>query len=360
MENANKTRTVRILRIVMPIVGIIIAIVIAPLDLVPSWIAPLPDTVQEQVDDAVDQGLDGIIVYVDQAGQPPAFYTAGWKDKIAQVPADAQSLFRIASISKLYIATSVAKLANDGVLSLDDTLADLLPDLAGRIENAEQITLRMMVQHRSGMPNFTDSGGWDWFTSWTDINEALELVLDQPADFEPDARYSYSNTNYLLIGRILDNALGYSHHQYIDEEILAPLGLTNTYSLLSQVAYDNVMSGYWYGYDDDLRQVDHVIPGGSMIATAEDVGVFLRALNDGSLLDDEEQAIYSSIYAYEHTGWVPGYFSIARYHPDIDAVVIQFVSTTGGETWGMADVVGGKATAISNIIYGRIVRILRQ
>jgi len=344
----------------MPIVAITIAIVIAPLDLVPAWIAPLPDTVQEQVDDAVDQGLDGIIVYVDQAGEDPAFYTAGWKNKLTQEPADPYALFKIGSISKLYIATAVAKLVNSGSLSLNETLADYLPELVGRIEYADQITLRMMVQHRSGIPNFTDDEAWDWFTSQTHINKALELVLDEPADFEPDARYSYSNTNYLLIGRILDNVLGYSHHQYIDEEILAPLGLTNTYSLLSQVKYDDVVSGYWYEYDDDLRQLDHVIPGGSMIATAQDVGIFLRALNDGSLLNDDEQAIYSSIYEYDHAGWVPGYHSIARYHEDIDTVVVQFVNTTGGDTWGIANVTGGKATAISNIIYNRIVRILHR
>ena len=360
MNNLNKSRIVRILRIIGPIAGLISIIVIPPLDLVPAWIAPLPDTVQEQVDDAVDQGLDGIIVYVDQGGQPAAFYAAGWKNKLTQEPADPRALFKIGSISKLYIATAVAKLVNSGRLSLDETLADYLPELVGRIEYADQITLRMMVQHRSGIPNFTDDEAWDWFTTQTDINKALELVLEEPADFEPDARYSYSNTNYLLIGRILDNTLGYSHHQYIAEEILAPLGLTNTYSLLSQVEYDDVVSGYWYEYDDDLRQLDHLIPGGSMIATAEDVGIFLRALNDGSLLTDDEQAIYSSIYEYDHDGWVPGYHSMARYHEDIDTVVVQFVSTTGGETWGMANIIGGKATAISNIVYNRIVRILRR
>ncbi len=360
MENLNKTRIVRVLRIIMPIVGIIIAIVIAPLDLVPPWIAPLPDTVQEQVDDAVDLGLDGIIVYVDQAGQPPAFYAAGWKNKLTQEPADPHALFKIASISKLYIATAVAKLVNNGTLSLDETLADYLPELVGRIENADQITLRMMVQHRSGIPNFTDHPDYDWFTSQTDIDSELALALDEPADFEPDARYRYSNTNYLLIGRILDKELGYSHHRYIESEILSPLGLTNTYSLLSEVAFEDVVSGYWYEYDDDLRELDHIAPGGSMIATAQDVGIFLRALNDGSLLNDDEQAIYSSIYEYEHDGWVPGYHSIARYHEDIDTVVVQFVSTTGGETWGTANIIGGKATAISNIVYNRIVRILRK
>jgi CubicO group peptidase (beta-lactamase class C family) len=350
-----KKRVVRILRIIMPIVGITIAIVVAPLDLVPPLVAPLPDSVQEQVDSAVDYGLDGIIVYIDQPGEEPAFYSAGWKNKSTQVAADPYALFKIGSIHKLYIATAVAKLVNNGSLSLDHTLANYLPELDGRIEYADQITLRMMVQHRSGIPNFTDDIKFDWFVPQRDEDKNLELVLDQPADFKPDAKYRYSNTNYLLIGRILDKVLGYSHHQFVYDEILAPLGITETYFSLEEVDFNDVVSGYWYEYDDDLRFL-----GGSMIATAQDVGIFLRALNDGSLLNEEEQAIYTSIYEYEHTGWVPGYYSIARYHEDIDTVVIQFVSTTGGETWGVANVVGGKTTAISNIIYNRIVRILNR
>lgn len=266
------------------------------------------------------------------------------ENKVTQVPADPQALFKIASIHKLYIATAVAKLVNNGSLSLDDTLADHMPELVGRIAYADQITLPMLVQHRSGIPNFTDHAEFDWFTRQTDENANLELILDEPADFPPDTRYRYSNTNYLLLGRILDKVLGYSHHQYVYREILAPLGLTYTYFTLDEVEYDDVASGYWYQYDDDLRQL-----GGSMIATAQDVGIFLRALNDGSLLNAEEQAIYTSIYEYEHTGWVPGYHSIARYHEDIDTVVVQFVSTTGGDI-----------ELVSNVTYNRIVRILRS
>ena len=86
-----------------------------------------------------------------------------------------------------------------------------------------------------------------------------------------------------------------------------------------------------------------------MVATAQDVGIFLTALNDGSLLNQGEQAIYSSIYVYEHTGLVPGYSSIARYYKDIDTVVVLFVNTSGGNTW-----------ATLEIVYNRIVRILRK
>ncbi len=334
----------------MPIVAIVSAVIFVPWGGVSVWAAPLPDTVQGQLDNAVDHGLDGIIVYIDQPGEAPALYAAGWNNRAEQIPADPQALFKIGSISKLYIAAATAKLVNDGSLSLDDTLADHLPELAGRIENADRITLRMMLQHRSGIPNFTDHPEYPWFESLPDLNAYLEYALDEPADFEPDSRYRYSNTNYLLIGEILDRVLGYSHHQYIHDEILVPLGLTHTYSLLSQVDSGEVVSsGYHYGVEPDLKELDHIAPGGSMVATAQDVGIFLRALNDGSLLNDDEQAIYSSIYKYEHTGWVPGYQSIARYYEDTDTVVVQFVNSTGGDT-----------EMISGIVFNRIVRILRR
>lgn len=340
---------IRLLRIVSAAVAVICAVVFVPWVGVWAWLAPLPDTVQEEVEDAVGHGLDGIIVYVDRSGRPPALYSAGWKDKVNRVAADPNALFKIASISKLYIAAATAKLIHEGDLSLEDTLADHFPELAGRIENADQITLRMLLQHRSGIPNFTDQDEFDWSKGQAEPGENLELVLDEPAVFSPDTRYRYSNTNYLLIGRILDKVLGYDHQQYIDREILAPLGLTHTYGFLEQADPSEVVSGYHTQIDSDLKELDYATPGGSMVATAEDTGIFLRALNDGSLLDEEEQAVYSSIYEYEHTGWLPGYQSIARYHGEIDAIVVQFVSTTGGNS-----------ELMSNVVHNRIVRILRR
>jgi len=321
-----------------------------PWILVKAWILPLPDTVQEQVNEAIGHGFDGMIVYVDQAGKPPEFYAAGWHDRKNKIPAYPQALFKIASISKLYVAVATAKLVNDEHLSLDKTLADYIPELVGRIENADKITLRMMVQHRSGIPNFTDIIGY-WEDPPKANRENLELVLDKPADFEPDEDYEYSNTNYLLLGEILDKTLGYSHHQYIKEEILIPLELNNTYSLLSEVDLDDVMSGYYVGYDEDLKKNDFINPAGSMVATAEDVGIFLRALNDGSVFDEGEQEIYSSIYVYEHTGLLVGYQSFARYHKEINTVVIQFNNTTNfdGYDWNLAE-----------IVYNRIVKIVRR
>ena len=93
---------------------------------------PLPDTVQSEIEEALDRGFDGIIVYVDRKGDT-ANYAAGWKNREDRVPADPQSLFKIASISKLYIAAAAAKLIHDDSLSLDHTLAEYLPEYSGRI-----------------------------------------------------------------------------------------------------------------------------------------------------------------------------------------------------------------------------------
>lgn len=315
-------------------------------EFVSVWIKPLPETVQEEIDNAPNYGFDGMIVYVDQAGKTPAFYASGWKDRDNKIPADPKSLFKIASISKLYVAVSVAKLVYNKQLDLNKTLAEYFPKLVGRIEHAETITLRTMVQHRSGIPNFTDNPKY-WQDGDEVRKEALEYALDLPASFEPGEDYGYSNTNYLLLRRLIDRVLGYSHYQYIREEILQPLGLKNTYCSLNEVNINDVMSGYYVGMDIDFKTENT----GLMLATAEDVGHFLRALNEGSVFNEGEEDIYSSIYVYEHTGLLPGYQSIAKYHKDIDAVVIQFVNTSNfeGHTW-----------FISEIVYDRIMKIIKR
>jgi CubicO group peptidase (beta-lactamase class C family) len=336
----NKTK--QILRILF-IISSISSLYFVPWILVKAWILPLPNFVQEQVNDAINYKFEGIIVYVDEAGKPPAFYSAGWHDRKDKIPANPKALFKIASIGKLYVAVAITKLAKDQRLSLDKTLANYFPELAERIENSEKITLRMMVQHRSGIPNYIDHPDF-WKKPPNSAEDALELAIEMPASFEPNEDYEYSNTNYLLLRKLIDKVVGYNNHQYIKEEILIPLDLNNTFGSLSEVNIDDVMSGYYVGYEEDFKTEEN-----GMLSTAEDVGIFLRALNDGSVFKEGEQEIYSSIYVYEHTGLVVGYQSIAAYHKDIDTVVIQFTNTTNfdGYNWNL-----------SEIIYSRIVKIV--
>ncbi|TQO37039.1 beta-lactamase [Arenibacter algicola] len=325
------------------LVGTIVSLFFVPWILVKAWILPLPDTVQEQVDEAIGNGFDGMIVYVDQAGKPPEHYTGGWKDRENKIPADPKSLFKIASISKLYSAVAATKLVKEKRLSFDKTLAAYLPELKGRIENAEEITLRMMIQHRSGIPNFTDNPDY-WENEQENGQNALDFALDLPASFKPNEGYEYSNTNYLLLRRIMDDVLGYSHHQYMKDKILIPLELKNTFFSITEVNLDDVMSGYYVGYEEDFKAREY-----GMLATAEDVGIFLRALNDGSVFEEGEKEIYP--YEYNHGGLVVGYQSLAEYHKDIDAVVVQFINTTdfNGYEWNL-----------SEITINRIVKIIKK
>lgn len=339
-----KKNTKQIIRILL-LVGTIISMFFVPWLLVKAWILPLPDTVQEQLDEAISHGFDGMIVYVEQAGKPPQYFASGWHDRESKIPAKPQALFKIASISKLYDAAAVTKLVSNERLSLDKTIADYLPELIGKIENAEKITLRLMIQHRSGIPNFTNAPNF-WSAPTETYEESLALILDKPANFEPGEDYEYCNTNYLLINKIMDDILGYGNFQFIQEKILIPLNLNNTFGSLSEVNIDEVMSGYHVDHPFDLKADEH-----GMLATAEDVGTFLRALNDGSLFEQGEQEIYSSIYEYEHSGWVPGYQSFAKYHKDIDAVVIQFYNTTDSKLY---------MWNLSEIINNRIVKIIRN
>jgi D-alanyl-D-alanine carboxypeptidase len=285
--------------------------------------------IQKIMDKAVENRFDGMIVYVNTPAKS-SFYSAGWNNREKQTLADPHSLFKIASISKLYIAASASKLIAGNHLSLAAKLTELLPEVEGRIEFANEITLKMMLQHRSGIIDYGFEPEIEG-ESFDDYMSYVARIYDKQSLFKPNRKYSYSNSNYLLIAEIIDRTLGYSHHEYIQAEILDPLGLVNTFNNYKDSDTTTVMSGYLIGWDPNLRSWDHPLPGGSMVATAEDAGTFLRALIDGTLLTDKEQAIYTSVYEYEHTGWLPGYCSIARYHSELDAVVIQFVNTSDNE-----------------------------
>jgi len=340
----NKKKIKIILRTIL-ITASLASLFFVPWKLVEAWILPLPNSVQEQLDQAVDHGFEGVVVYVDQAGESSKKYASGWHNKETKIPAKPNALYKIASISKLYDAVAVTKLVSSGQLSLDKTLADYLPELVGKIENAETITLRLMIQHRSGIPNFTDAPNF-WAEPTGTYEESLALIEGKPANFKPGKKYEYCNTNYLLINKIMDNVLGYRNFQFIQEDILNPLGLKNTFSSVNEVNIDDVMSGYHVGYPHDLKNNDH-----GMHATAEDVGKFIRALNDGSVFKNNEQEIYASIYEFEHDGWVPGYQSFAKYYKNTDTVIIAFYSTTDPKllNWNL-----------SQILNRRIYRIIKK
>lgn len=338
-------RLVTLLRVLALIVVVVSVTVFAPVRLFVAWLAPLPDDIPTQLQQALDYGFDGVILYAERKGKPAQTYTAGWHNRSEKIPARPDALFKIASIGKLYTAVAITKLIAANKLVADSTLSELFPHLSQRLPNADTITVSMLVQHRSGLANFTDTKDF-WLTAHgLSDQQKLELVLDLPANFAPDSQYQYSNTNYLLLDQIIATVSGSSKPEYIQQSILTPLSLTNTYNSLHDADISRIMAGYYVGIEEDITAADY----GSMLASAEDVGVFVRALNDGSLLSQQEQQLYSSLYVYQHTGLIPGYQSQALYDKDTDTVLVIFVNTSNfsdDNYWALFELLGSRVKQI--------------
>lgn len=319
-------------------IGTPISLYFVPWLIVKAWILPLPDSLQGQLNQALDHGFDGIILHIDQPGKPPVQLAAGYHNRNQQQPARPDALYKIASISKLYDVVALTKLAAQGTLSLDSSLANYLPELS--LPNANRITLRHLVQHRSGLPNFTDAPGF-WGGPHLAFDECLALIEGQPALFEPGSDSSYCNTNYLLLDRIMQEALGERHFDFLQREVLLPLGLTSTYASLAEAPYEAVMSGYHKGYEPDLKDQEH-----GMVASAADIAAFVRALNEGTLFTEEEAALYP--YVYGHGGWVPGYQSFVSYSRKDSVVMVALYNTTDSDlyNWNLSQVVNGRLLKI--------------
>ena len=191
-----------------------------------------------------------------------------------------------------------------------------------------------MLQHRSGIPDFDSQAGFDWQNSHSDIDDTLDYILGKSANFTPNSQYEYSNSNYLLIAKVMDKALGFDHSIFIKEQIFQPLALDNTFYQLEEVDITRMISGYWLGVD--RTEQHYVIPGGSMVSTLQDTSKFIRALNTGTLMSAQEQETYRDVYGLGHSGWLPGYQSVARYNSDKDLVLIQFINSTGQGTENIA------------------------
>lgn len=147
-----------------------------------------------------------------------------------------ETRYPIASMTKSFTAALVLRLVDGGKLNLDQSLEELLPDFD--VPYAQDVTLRHVLQNRSGIPHYVDIPGWfdnevkRSFTdeSFMDTLEALELK------FQPGSDYLYSNVNYYLLARIIDRHAGTGYEDYLRSEILDPLGLAHTGQIYQDVS----------------------------------------------------------------------------------------------------------------------------
>ncbi|MFC3984377.1 MULTISPECIES: serine hydrolase domain-containing protein [Streptosporangium] len=227
-----------------------------------------------------------------------------------RIPTNAR--FRIGSQTKEMVATVVLQLVEEGRLGVDDKLGDLLPVVAKEnlVARADEITVRQMLRHTSGIPDWyakepnpDGSEGdvsFDVF-DFTTPYQPLDLVKwsrGRPRTGEPGEKYSYSNTNYTLLGMIIERLTGHDLATELHRHLFGPLGMTRTY--LPVRPPEGIKGPHGHGYypdaDGELRDVDRFNAGfggaaGGVVSTAHDVSAFKRAFSQGKLLPPALQRV---------------------------------------------------------------------
>ncbi len=250
-----------------------------------------------QLDQIIDQVAAepphaGIVMYVYAPGQGTWIASRGLANREAKQPVTSDARFRIASLTKTYVATLVLQLAEEGVLSLDDTVEQWLP---GTVPNGDQISLRQLLNHTSGLYDYLDYQfeqqyfGEETLRVWSPAEMVAYGVTKEPY-FAPGTpgKWKYSNTNYLLLGMVVEQATDSTLTEQLHRRIFTPLGMEN--SFLED--YEEIPDGFVHGYigkDDYTYASLCAWAAGGIVSNVEDVATFLQALFNGTLLGEEMQ-----------------------------------------------------------------------
>jgi D-alanyl-D-alanine carboxypeptidase len=289
----------------------------------------------------------------------------GVADRASGKPMTPEVHHRIGSVTKTFTATLLLKAADEGLLSLDDTIDHYVKG----VPNGDEITLRQMADMTSGIASYTEDEQWvkEWSSDPTKVWKPEELArfgIEESPLFKPGTEWFYSNTNYVLLGLVLQQVTGKPIEQLYEEEIIRPLHLTETsFPGTSSAIPEPYDHGYTLqGKSSGSKPIDstHWSPSeawtaGEMISTVEDLLVYGRALGTGkgllssraqkerldSFVDDVpplNQPPLKGDLAYGiglgkdrgwvgHNGEIPGYNTYLFYHPDLDAVVVVLVNS---------------------------------
>jgi CubicO group peptidase (beta-lactamase class C family) len=273
----------------------------------------------------------------------------------------AASRFRIGSITKMFTASMILQLVEEGKLELSDSLARFFP----QIPNAGKITIAQILNHRSGIPNVVPQRR-EPGTPMTKY-EMLRLVASGTPLFEPDTQHSYSNSGYFLLGLILERVTGKSYAEVLEERITSRIGLTDTYVATGPIDVSRNESLTYLNTGSDWKQGTETHPSvlfgaGQIVSTPNDLARFAQALFDLELLsqasldlmtrmrDGEGSGMERFTFAgktfYGHTGGGDNYGAWLAYLPEEKLAVAY---ATNAKVHPVKDIV----TGVVDIYYNR-------
>lgn len=240
----------------------------------------------------------GLFAFVTEGGRVLFSGGAGTADLEAPGPIQETDRFRIGSVTKTYVATIVLQLAAEGQLALDDPVQDYLPDL---IPGPDPVTVRHLLQLRSGLPDYVPAlaGSLDLtvFARYWSPHELIALALDQPGRGAPGQEFRYSNTDYIILGLLIEAVTGEHLEAALWRRACYPLDLRHT-TLPCADPYlrGPHATGYLRLPGGDPQEFTTVTPSeawasGAVISTPGEVARFLDALLGGDLLPPRQLAV---------------------------------------------------------------------
>ncbi len=237
---------------------------------------------------------------------------------------DSEGLYQIGSMTKSFTGLAVQKLINEGKLSGDDKVSDLIPGFKAFYESSEaEITVDDLLKQRSGYTN--SETDYPSATEDMTLQDWAESISGKELKTKPGEEYSYSNVNYNLLGVIIENVTGISYREYMEENILVPYGLDSTYAGVpgdSERIVEGSRLGFRNVFEYKVPVREGSIPAGYFYSDAEDIGIWLKAWIENTDADMDavigelksEGDCYAGWERFEddvigHSGGTPNYSS---------------------------------------------------
>lgn len=310
------------------------------------------------------KGFPGAVLLIKDGVYGPWIAASGKADIANNIPFEKCTKSRIASITKMFVATTVLMLEEEGVLSIDDPVNKWVShNITDHVENANESTILQLLNHTSGIFNYTNN--LQMITTFLNdpeqhlsLKEKIKYVYKEDAYFPPGKGFEYSNTNYLLLGLIIEAATQKSVSAVIREHIIDKLNLQHTY--FDSIAVPPGTARGYYDLNDNGKLVEtthynglhYDSPDGCMVSNVYDLAIFIESLFNGQLVSEASLArmkegvaaegstwyglgmrIYSTSYgiAYGHSGADFGYQSQLMYFPATKTTVALLVNGGGGQ-----------------------------
>lgn len=291
---------------------------------------PGPKPTDDQLVAAFGSELDSLsrigefsgAAFLDKGGRMLLARAAGMASRVERIPNTSATRFNLGSLNKIFTHVAIEQLAQAGKLRLEDPVTRYLPDY--KVVNGQKITLRMLLQHRGGVPDVLMNPELEKEPERVRTQAAwYALVREMPLRFEPGARQQYSNGGFVLLGQVIANVSGEDYYDYIRGHLYRPAGMTRS----DHYAMDERVEGMAVGYTTDGDRSNPAVGADTMggripnteslfgrgsaagggYSTVEDFVRFAQALRDGKLLDAEHvRDVFGERFQLGIAGGSPG------------------------------------------------------